>query len=95
MTAHADDYTATFYNPAGLVTPPVMDLAAGLQYAKVKTEASNPAPVPAGWVRESEPFPIDPSGTDRPDMAGSDRSGQLCPNFLDFGPNRTRFPPFM
>ena len=59
MTAHVDDYTATFYNPAGLVTQPVMDLAAGLQYANVKTEASNPAPVPAGWVRDSDTFPVD------------------------------------
>jgi long-chain fatty acid transport protein len=59
MTAHVADYTATFYNPAGLVTMPVMDLATGLQYANVKTEASNPAPVPPGWVRDSDAFPVD------------------------------------
>ncbi len=59
MAGHADDYTATFYNPAGVVLRTGREFAIGLQYSDFHVSASNPSTVPEGWVRDSDAFPID------------------------------------
>lgn len=59
MTGHVDDFTASFYNPAGLVAKPGFDFSFGVQYTSIDVSARNPAPVPAGSVRSSNAFPID------------------------------------
>ncbi|MFN7955897.1 MAG: outer membrane protein transport protein [bacterium] len=59
MAGHVDDYTATYYNPAGVVLRPGREFAIGLQYGDFQTRATNPAPIPEGSVRDSDAFPID------------------------------------
>ena len=58
MTGHVDDFTATFYNPAGLASSRISDFSIGVQYVDIDVSASNPSPVPAGHVRFSDTFPI-------------------------------------
>ena len=59
MAGHADDYTATYYNPAGVVLRPGREFAIGLQYSDFQTRATNASPIPEGSVRDSDAFPID------------------------------------
>jgi len=59
MTGHVDDFTATFYNPAGLVRNRGSDFTIGVQYVDIDVGATNPSPVPEGHVRFSDAFPID------------------------------------
>ena len=59
MTAHVDDQSAPFYNPAGLVGSLDTELVLGFQFVDVDVSASNPSPIPEGSVRSSDAFPID------------------------------------
>jgi len=59
MTGHVDDFTATYYNPAGLVMDRGSDFSIGVQYLDIDVTAANPSEVPAGHVRFSDAFPID------------------------------------
>ena len=59
MTGHVDDFSATYYNPAGLSVSTQKDFSFGIQYADIDVSAKNPWPVPEGSVRFSDAYPID------------------------------------
>lgn len=59
MAGHVDDFTATYYNPAGLAASRISDFSIGVQYVDIDVSASNPSPIPDGHVRFSDAFPID------------------------------------
>jgi len=59
MTGHDDDFTATYYNPAGVVMQTGREFAIGLQYSDFQVSATNPSPIPDGSVRDSNAFPVE------------------------------------